>query len=232
MISIVLIAFITILYLQLRRNNYGVERNILLGISIFAIAQVMFVSKHFAYHYLIPLLSVSGITVILILKSLISSKKYKFIEVIVFLLLILVFINNFNKYRQITSKPKENFSESIKIINFIKDNYDNYLKVYYYRSTSLEYALNFGNGYSVNKYNAELETYFPDAYFYDIWGRNFSYWGRVMPLPKNDKIIFQGTPFEGKNAKYKPEGYVLDNVFNGNIETVYKLQGNMYQIKN
>ena len=90
--------------------------------------------------------------------------------------------------------------KSLAIHQQVETNYKDYAKIYYYRSSSPEYALKFGNDLSRSYHSGKLQGIYKNVYFYDIWTKrfaNFDY-NRRVPFEKirsrhGDKIVFQGT---------------------------------------
>lgn len=122
----------------------------------------------------------------------------------------------------ISGGVNENFKQMIDLQTFIEVNYEDYMKVGYYRSSSVEYALGFGNDLVGDRFGEELSKIYPEVYFYDIWNREILHWSKPAQLPPGKKVLLQGTPFRDAYLKYKPD-FQLRDVFGGEHETVYLL---------
>ena len=186
------------------------------AILAFYVLDVLIVAKHFDNHYLVPSLSVLGLSSVMILSILKNSK----IRIIAGILILIFAGRNLLFEIHSTKGISPYYQESIKIDDFVNENYPTAIKVSYYRSSSIEYALNFGNEWAFHRYDKQLSEMYPNNYFYEIWSEELYNWGNLTTLPNYGSIIFQGTPFKGAYLKYKPD-LVMQDVYKGDSQTVY-----------
>ncbi|MGA2910184.1 MAG: hypothetical protein ABSE04_00075 [Candidatus Microgenomates bacterium] len=215
LIVITLVLAIVFIWTVIRKHKFT-ENRFLVALLLFFLADIIIVAKHFENHYLVPGLAMLGFSSVLIL-SLIKNNKIRTVASI----LVIVFAgSNFVQELKSTDGVSSYYAESIKLNEFVAKNYPDAIKVTYYRSSSIEYALNFGNELAFHRYDKQLTQMYQNSYFYEIWNGKFYDWGNVINLPSKGNIILQGTPFEGDNLKYKPN-LVIQNIYNGDQETVY-----------
>jgi len=224
LIITIIIIFVYLIFLFREKNKINYYSS-LVGVLLFFLSQIFIVSKHLSIHYLVPALSFLGITYV-IFGTILLKQKNRFSKIlipIIFASLIIVSINNVWKIYDSTRGYQQNYIEAKDIESFKNKNYKESFIVYYYRSSSKEYALYFGNIYSGNAYTDLLNEMYSRSYFYDIWRKTFSrwnWWNKLVNLPSNKTIIFQGTPFKNSYLQFAPD-FTLQDIYNGNTETLY-----------
>lgn len=218
--SFILIFFLVYSILSIIKRKSAKNFYYLISIFIFLVMQIATVSKHYAAHYLIPSLSVSGLSLVLILLMITNLNK-KIIQAS-FIIIMLFCVYNYIQYLHYFPKTVISKSESSSIRNIIQSKYPTAIKIYYYRSSSQEYALKFGNDFALSTYSNELSQLYPNTYFYNIQAKTYSDWQKDIEYPTitDRNVIFQGTPFIGEYQQYKPD-IKLNNIFNGFKETFY-----------
>lgn len=97
----------------------------------------------------------------------------------------------------------------------------------YYRASSIEYALSFGNEYSGFRYGKELSTMYPDALFYNIWSRMFHNYqiavnpGVISNLLMRDRcVLMVGAPLD-EGMRYN---LLLTPIVESSRSAAYKLE--------
>lgn len=153
---------------------------LLLALVLAQLFGVFMAAKHPAGHYLAPTLLLNGIslaTLYFFLKHLWSLTPWPpKIFLLTFASLVAVSIILLNPITTIYQGVKNLETiqrESLKIFNESKIHYTNYGKIYYYASSSPQYALKFGNDLSRNTHAAMIDTKYPDSYFYDDLRKKF-----------------------------------------------------------
>jgi len=112
--------------------------------------------------------------------------------------------------------------KSMNIYLTAQNEFKDYAKIYYYRSSSPLYALKFGNEFSGNVHSKLLKRMHPDVYFYNIWSKKYSDFEKEITLAEilqkhNRKVLYQGTRREGM------EKMKLQDIYHGQPETLYVL---------
>jgi len=192
---------------------------ILSGLIVSQLVGVLMVSKHFSpgkEYYLLPELVLSGLVFGLVLEQRKPAKLLVTAALVVFG--IMRVYDTSNAYRTIETIRKEELSVSRQV-----EELSNYSKVYYYRSSSLFYALKFGDNFSFSRHATLLNQLYPRVYFYEVIGQGYSGWDDWTNLDRiraesGGRIVFQGTPLP---IQFRPSG--LEDIFGGHIETAYRL---------
>ena len=223
--------FIVMLLPKLRKNSFNLEFKILIAVVSAQLVQLLLVAKHYNAHYLIPSLMLSGITIVLLLINIENKFNPKINKIVLRIgsiigLMIFTFYSVITAYT-ISSNLEIVKNNSLSLMKEVEKKYSDYIKIYYFRSSSLVYALKFGNDFAGNEYSLLLNRYYPNNYFYNIWSKNYNGFGIdnlsfEEVIDNHSKIIFQGTSFEKQYYKegYKPNVQLRD-VYNGESETIY-----------
>lgn len=201
------------------------------------VLSVLVVAKHPGNRYLIPALSFSGATLFLALdhfkkiKSIISVTIKRFAYILVILVVSYSCYGTTTRIMSLHLILDQKQMEGIALQRKLNDEYKDYGKVYYYRSSSPFYALLFGNAWADFRYTQALARIYGNAYNYNIWERNYYIWGSPyykVPFDyikslSEGKVVFQGTRFEGNREKRKPD-LRLKEVYSGTWETIYLVE--------
>jgi hypothetical protein len=170
-------------------------------------AALLMVSKHSASHYLLPGLTLSGVMVFFmffylkhILDNFEINLKYLVFPLVFLLAVSFILINPVGQFKKTIHRLNNIKGKSLALHQHVKDNYKDYAKIFYYRSSSPEYALKFGNDLSRSYHSQSLEQLYRNVYFYDIWTKRFAGfdYNRRIPFKTirekyGNKILFQGT---------------------------------------
>jgi hypothetical protein len=212
-------------------------------LSASAVAQlcaVLIVAKHSAEQYLLPVLSLSGFILFLILLYLqrfeyfsrFKSRKGVFVACVFFFFISLWMIIDIKDVFVQKTRIKE---ETLKIYQTLESKYKNYIKIFVLRASSPIGALAFGN-FFVNDglYSASLQKIYGEAHFINVFNGKFHTWTREFSIEdiilKGDgnKIIISAPPLSDTDGKIISQtGSVLHlrDVFDGKYETIYALDG-------
>ncbi|TSC92869.1 MAG: hypothetical protein CEN89_387 [Candidatus Berkelbacteria bacterium Licking1014_7] len=232
--SLILLAVI----LVKRKNSektFPIQTKILLGLTLSIIVGILEVAKHPGQHYFIPFIGTAGLLVFLFIQNLPAIKKINsgFYSVFVVMLIISIIGSLVSTLHQTRFASLSLISQKNKIasVNQLRDGrYKDFIKVDYYRSSSVASALEFGNMFSSNINAPELKKLYPTAYNFNIWRQKYYFWGDEITFDdllakSKGAIIFQGPPFEGgyykDNPEYRPKVPLIDKI-NGDIETIYQ----------
>ena len=184
----------------------NIQFRYLVAVVVAQVAGILIVSKHSAHHYLLPVLSLSGLLGFFIYTYLnhvrvVYNKKKRSLLIPSGLVIVVLFliVNPITRANEVINQLDQTRKYSLEVNRVVKSNYHGYIPIYYYPSSSLEYALKFGNDLSRSYHTETLEKLYPRVYFYDIWtGRfvRFDY-NTEVPFTKiqtesKGRIIFQG----------------------------------------
>lgn len=120
-------------------------------------------------------------------------------SMVIFLVILLILANPVGQWNKTITRLKNLKQQSLAVHQEVINNYKDYVKIFYYGSSSPEYALKFGNDLSRSYHSQLLEKLYKNVYFYDIWTKRFAGfdYNRAIPFETirekhGDKIIFQG----------------------------------------
>lgn len=173
-ISLIL-SFIPRFKIQIRDNKYY---NLMTGIFLAMNVQLIIVSKHFAFRYMLPalMLSIFSLYVVLNLTNGIIPEYLKRKKHIVlssaFLIFLFISIKTF--YIE-TSGLYFKKTESHEILNFLDKNYKQSIVIVTNMSSSKEAALHLGARYAGSqreKIYSVIHSLYPDHYIYNIWNKD------------------------------------------------------------
>ncbi|SHF73852.1 hypothetical protein SAMN05444274_10872 [Mariniphaga anaerophila] len=221
---------------KLNKDNSDVR--ILIGLVASSILGVLIVSKHYIVHpnhYLIPVLLLTGITILFILKVLTIPQKIVLPVMTISLLLFLSFRQPGKiEYADYGYKITNEEIDSTELM--LTKNYADYTRIYYYPYSLNKFsALNFGDVYTKNKMLPYLKELYPNTYFYNSHYDFFQHWNAEILLEdiiqlNSSKIILVGGPMDEKLAEEMTEkGFPLKKIYKGRIQAVYELDTLAYQ---
>lgn len=201
------IVIMTLLIPRLRKAHCSsIHFKLLAAVAVAQVFGLLMVSKHSAHHYLLPVLNLSGMAfflIILYFKHLLDqyniNPKTLAASTAIFLVFLFVLANPVGQLNKRITRLKNLKERSLAIHQQVKNNYQDYVKIFYYGSSSPEYALKFGNDLSRSYHSETLEKLYKNVYFYDIWKKQFAGFDYNQAIPfdsirkkHGDKIVFQG----------------------------------------
>jgi hypothetical protein len=202
------IVVMTLLIPKLRKVHFStIHFKLLAAVAATQLIGLLMVSKHSAHHYLLPVLNLSGIAFFLIFlyfKHLLGqynvNPRILSASMVIFLVFLFVLANPVGQLNKTITRLAKVKERSLAIHQEVKNNYQDYAKIYYYGSSSSEYALKFGNDLSRSYHSEPLQKLYKNVYFYDIWTKRFAGfdYNRTIPFETirskhGDKILFQGS---------------------------------------
>ena len=132
-------------------------------------------------------------------------------------------LNPPGQIKQAVSRLTNLKEKSLALHQEVKEKYRDYAKIYYYRCSSPEYALKFGNDLSRSYHSDELQKLYKNVYFYDIWTKRFTLFDYHQSIPfqairskYGDKIIFQGShgvKIPGVRLKEVSKGHFYEGLY-------------------
>ena len=93
---------------------------------------------------------------------------------VIFLVILLILANPVGQWNKTITRLKNLKQQSLAVHQEVINNYKDYVKIFYYGSSSPEYALKFGNDLSRSYHSQLLEKLYKNVYFYDIWTKRFT----------------------------------------------------------
>jgi len=189
-----------------------------IGLQFFA------VTRRPGAHYLLPGLGLfSGLFVLFYLQNVTRHALVKRIAVVFILIGLFLGVWQANAYR---IKLRSFTRGIVDFQNQILAQYPNCIFIDYYRSSSPESALFFGDGWNLSpKLGEELFRLYPNKYYFQIWGnRILNFKGRVWA---ND-LLAQGSCvlFRGDGAfNFRDGPYDLRLLEKGRFESIHLLTG-------
>jgi hypothetical protein len=97
--------------------------------------------------------------------------------------------------------------------------------MYYYRASSLAFALHFGNTYSGWAYSSRLGVLFPNALYFDRWNQTLHAYRKPFIDRSGDGrlvVLMQGTPFTSQQLSALP--FRTSLLFSNNVEALYEVR--------
>jgi len=216
---------------------------ILAAITVAQLFAVLIVAKHYTDHYLLPVMSLSGLILFLIFVYLRQIDYFSRVNIkkLVILPGIFFIIGTAWRTDDIKNVIIQNIQvreEAMAVNQILEIEYKDYLIIPIYRCSSPICALAFGNFYINNGlYSESLQKIYGDACFFNGLNNgangNFHTWTRGFSMEDiilsghADKIILQGSPlwFLGDTIASK-SGLILKikDVFGGSYETIYAIK--------
>lgn len=157
------------------------------------------------YHYTTPSLGLLGLLAFLswnwplaVLKDRAMAKNAYRAVYLAFVLVILVHLGN--KLPAEIASARKNSGKWLEAHKFKEEN--NLLNtpvIYYFRSSGIDYALDFGNALSGRRFSSKLKAIYHNSYMYNIWNKNLlSGFGSEMTtldaiLDQSGPVLIQGS---------------------------------------
>ncbi len=217
-------------WIKHRKIIYDKRFTLLLAIGLALILQLLMVSKHMSFHYLIPALMLMGVAIIVVMPLLVEHLKLNKIHLMLLVLIIPISVAaNLRDFYVNIINMNEIQREHIKLSNFKVSLPKTFRIISYYGNSSQVYALAFGNNFSDRLFSPILRRMYPNEVFYSIWEREFSDFERAITadsvLQSQGNVFFQGISFKtpGYKGAYEPP-FKLKDIYNGKRETVYQLE--------
>ncbi|MDO8945923.1 MAG: hypothetical protein Q7U88_02055 [Desulfocapsaceae bacterium] len=165
------VLLISLLTFKKDMSSSGLNR-FLVVILVVLISFLAITIKHPGVHYLMPMMALSGFLIVVISLTFPWRNSVFFVPIISVICVLFVHgaiqqtkrvLLNYQKQHNEFSRLKE-----------VAQQYGCRVISYYYRSSSQEYALSFGNDFAGNIYKKQLTDLYPDFMTYNIWKHWFS----------------------------------------------------------
>lgn len=215
--------------LRRRQDATARLRGRLLGALLAAqLASLLMVAKHAGGHYLLPALSLSGITLLLAVAQFGTTGaarrrggRVQLLALALVAVAVAVPVQAGREFRRAYRPSGRGAERALAQHHQLEARYRGYAKVYAYPSSAPAYALKFGNDLARGRYSAELARLFPDTYFFDIWRQRFGGFAPGRDLTIDDirarsggRVVFQlprglripGLPLLADAVLNRPDG--------------------------
>lgn len=208
-------------------------------ILVIFVVQTVITVKHPPVHYMVPAMTLAGMFLFAVFsfpKDFWRSESHgKTIVWIMSGFLLVGLIISFSLSVEEARGAQEYYADVIKIQDLIASSYQDCVVVNYYRSSSIQYALSFGDIFAKTDFGEDLELLYPNRIFYGIEYQNFYGYGDNNPIPRNDIqarlnggdcFLMQGTPFFSEKYYQFATSLSLERLDNNSEgEALYKLLG-------
>jgi len=231
--SIVLVSFAALIWgwrRALRRRELFVHElvRVLASLVLCELAQLFMVAKHSAAHHLTPSLGLLGFN-LAIIACLLQNRwqRVSFSGVIsagrVIIAVVVVAFVQVGPLIKLHDDKKDNVSTISEVLRELDRRYSHAMKICYYRSSSVEYALSFGNDFACSRFTKPLQELYPRFASYNVWDGKYYRFGQEVNVrdlaPLAHEIVLQGTEIP---PPYGPVGQFI-RIFPGKPESLYRL---------
>jgi hypothetical protein len=174
----------------------GAARFILLTLAVLAV-QMLATMKHFELRYTVPALAASAVSSSVALVAIGAIRERLSAIAFVVMLAIATPKLTMNLNRFLADSYAADQIENAKIVEMGSTTCGRIIP--YYRSSSQQYALSFGNGFVGSRFSADLARLYPDFISYDIWNSTFETFSRIYNLsqiayvPHSKSFCLSGT---------------------------------------
>ncbi|WP_347838840.1 hypothetical protein [uncultured Draconibacterium sp.] len=242
---VTIISIITLIYYYFfnknnqERNKQDIEAKILLGLTATNIFGILLVAKQYSgNHYLIPVILLTGISLLFNIKLLIKSDKIVLPILVSSLIILFIFIQPKKiKYAErgyrLTNEELQSTQE------LIDKRYSDYTPIYYYPYSLNKFSsLKFGDVHTQHRILPHLNAIYPNTFFYNYAHEMFQSWNSELTLEEivqqtGNKILFVGGPRNDEGAdKMIQSGIPLVKIYQGRVQGVYELDSVKFQQKN
>lgn len=246
--SLILIAsliriILAIIIPGVRKKIFGkVHFNILIALTLAMIFGVFMVAKHYhANHYLIPVLSLCGITLMFnmrLVEHVVRPALIYRILLPVFIVVMIVFLPlwHYADYRFKNFLYSSTNTEYKYMMDLLDNEYADFLRIYYYPGSLNKYsALKFGGAYSKNRNLIRIKKVYPGIFFYNLHDHNFYNWEartelREIVLEHGKKIVMVGGPVQlPKKNRIIESGLPLETIYRGRTQALYQVDSSVLE---
>jgi hypothetical protein len=207
-----------------------VGRLLLVG-TIVIVVQVAITLKHFAMHYLLPVMVFTMLTNAALIFLFRQAEPGKISRLLYAASVLLLLLGMWHSYRwlAIWKTASNQYRADVSTLLNRRSQMKDCKVIPYYRSSSREFALSFGEDWTGSAYGRELAEIYPQAIHYDIWAHQF--YSMKMEdrraqirrdLAAGACYLMQGTP-PSKEDLDQLSGFTLTEVIVAGDEGLYRL---------
>jgi hypothetical protein len=212
----VVVATVTVLFLAIYRKGQNARTFAIALLVIFV--QLLIVLKHAGIYYLLPSMLLAGWLQALAWEQS-KDRKLRTLVAIAFLFAAGVFL--VFRLSAWTTRLSNRNIDAQELARFTRA--QNCQVIPYYTSSFPPFALAFGNSAAARLFSGQLHAFYPDQYYYESDGNNFSAWDGSLRNEKVEKslaagkcIFLQGIPLQNQS------GITVERLL-GKDEVVYRL---------
>jgi len=200
LILILSISYLIAISFYKKSTKYLLSDNWLRLTLMLVIAQligILVIARHYSTgHYLLPIIVINNtalFAVFMHFATKLETKKY-FLPATLIIFSILVFfrLKQIDIFTQHYADLK-NINKQIE--KNIQNKFSELTPVYMYRSSSILYALQFGNEMANHRYTTNLRRIYGEQHFYNLWNHKLSIWGDNLTNEQLQKVDLQKTVF-------------------------------------
>ena len=179
-------------------NQFQIHKTLKILIigCIVIVTQYLITIKHPGVYYMLPAIAMTPFLNVILIDSMKQHLKLNHQKIGTALLCVLVFIGILHGFKSTKAEALESrkyYTDETSLMKKI-NSFNDCSVTYYYRGSSIEYALAFGNDYASSNYNEELSRIYPDVIFYNIWHTFFyNYKGHLDPTMLNSFLNKKST---------------------------------------
>ena len=213
-------------------SDYLLKRKIqkLLGLVCMVIfVQIAITAKHPHTHYMLPSMVATGLMnaglVYYFLK--VDHGRRALISFSLIAFLLVAFSYNILRVKSWVGENQAYAQASHELLSKI-GTFKGSIKVGFYRSSLPGYAMAFGDEFAGGYYGGELDSFYPDTIFYNIWWKKFYTVKGVIDksaiktaINKGYSIIMVGTPGNLDSSG----DLILQSLYDNRYEGIYRLVG-------
>jgi len=216
LLASIILAVVVFIIPKLRAAKNNKKIKLMVSLIFAQVLGILMVGKHLSSHYLVPVLSLSGITLILIidiLKDILHKpvdqahvgpldlyKNFFFYTSFILLVLSFLFFNPLREVQEVVRQKKSIKANCLALQKKMETQYKDWGKIFYYASSAKAFALKFGNDLSRNFHARKLHALYNKTFFYDFLRKDFYSFDYAQKLPfavirerLGDRIAFQGS---------------------------------------
>ncbi len=199
----------------------------LLTLGVVSVIHVIMIGKQPASHYISPLIGlfgfIAGITY-WFFRSIVYPQYNRWVDMVAYIFLI-VFIFTNTVYAMYFQRKLNDVNTEI--YNFSKMVYSKYkgcIVSGYYRSSSKEFALDFGDYNAGNKvYGGILRSLYPHTILYNFWERRHHRFGKTVPYTKLAEIC-PCLLLYGSKCDFSRKSFIVEEIASNRREALYRIK--------
>lgn len=207
-----------------------ISRLLLVG-SVAIIIQVAITVKHFAMHYMLPALVFTMLLNASVIVLLSRARPNHTVRVLYAGTVLLLAIGVWHTAPRLIAwtKMSQQYRADVESLSRRRSEMKDCTTVGFYRSSSPEFALAFGNDFAGSAYRRELARIYPNAIHYSIWGHQFY---SMAMQPKRTEVrravaaggcvLMFGGPLS-KEDQDSVHGFTLEPIVVAGTEGLYRL---------
>jgi len=165
-----------LVFVSVPRASAGKKKFYLLALSVL-VAQIFITLKHPGERYLVPAQVYGALVFALLINGISRIKPLIAAGVLPFLIWFwYVSAKDFGKNIEQRIASRKSYAVILQKAQDLECKI-----IHYYRTSSISYALNFGNGFARYQYADKLSRLYPDFVSYEYWLRRFEYYYQGLP---------------------------------------------------